>query len=156
MKKTAILLLAAAFGAGCAVSMPSTPTPDTALGLQKGSVFAVPVPPPVKPNESAPGEQKPVAPPYAGSPPLIPHGTGDFLPITAKQNACLDCHAVTEKKPGEPTPLPPSHYTDLRNAPDAVADKVTGARYVCVSCHVGTTDAAPLVQNRFMQKGENK
>ena len=149
MNKSAILLLAAALGAGCAVSMPSTPTPDTALGLQKGSVFSVPAPPPVKPDESAPGERKPMAPAYAGSPPVIPHGIGDFLPITAKQNACLDCHAVTEKKPGEPTPVPPSHYTDLRNAPGSVGDKVAGARYVCVSCHVGTTDAAPLVQNRF-------
>ena len=155
MKKSAILL-AVALSAGCAASNPVAPTPDTALVLQKGSVFAVPVPPPVKPNESAPGEQKLMAPPYAGSPPVIPHGTGDFLPITAKQNACLDCHAVTEKKPGEPTPLPPSHHTDLRNSPDTVGDKVVGARYLCVSCHVGATDAAPLVQNRFIQTGERK
>jgi nitrate reductase cytochrome c-type subunit len=149
MKQTAILLLAVAWGAGCAVSNLAAPTPDTALGLQKGSVFAVPVPPPVMPNQSAPGELKPVPPAYAGSPPVISHGIDDFVPITAKQNACLDCHAVTEKKPGEPTPVPPSHYTDLRNTPDMVGAKVAGARYLCVSCHVGTTDAMPLVQNRF-------
>ena len=34
-----------------------------------------------------------VPPAYAGSPPVISHGIDDFLPITAKQNACLDCHA---------------------------------------------------------------
>jgi len=56
---------------------------------------------------------------------------------------------VKAKKPGEPTPLPASHYTDLRNAPGKVGDTVTGARWVCTSCHVPQTDAKPLVGNRF-------
>jgi cytochrome c-type protein NapB len=73
----------------------------------------------------------------------------DFLPITPKQNACIDCHAVTEKKSGEPTPIPASHYTDYRNAPDRVEHEVVGARRVCVSCHVPTTGAPVLVENRF-------
>jgi nitrate reductase cytochrome c-type subunit len=73
----------------------------------------------------------------------------DFLPITQKQNACLDCHAVKEKKPGEPPPIPPSHYTDYRNAPGRVGGQVVGARYVCVSCHAASTDAPDLVENRF-------
>jgi cytochrome c-type protein NapB len=73
----------------------------------------------------------------------------DFLPITQKQNACLDCHSVKEKKQGDPTPIPPSHYTDYRNAPDRVGDQVAGARYVCVSCHAAGTDAPDLVGSRF-------
>ena len=157
MKTTVILSLAAALAAGCGSSpttgvvfpAPSGPIADTELGLSKGSVFDVPAPPAVKTNESNPGEAPLLPRPYVIAPPRVPHGVADFLPITQKQNACLDCHAVKEKKQGDPTPIPPSHYTDYRNAPDRVGGQVAGARYVCVSCHAAKTDAPDLVGNRF-------
>jgi cytochrome c-type protein NapB len=145
MKTTVILSLAAVLAAGCT----SAPIADTELGLSKSSVFDVPTPPAVKPNERAPGEGPLVPRSYVIAPPRIPHAVADFLPITLAQNACLDCHAVKDKKPSEPTPIPPSHYTDFRLAPDRVGDKVAGARYVCVSCHAATTDAPGLTGNRF-------
>ena len=145
MKTAVILSLAALLGAGCT----SAPIADTELGLSKGSVFDVPTPPAVKPNERAPGEGPLVPRSYLIAPPRIPHAVADFLPITRSENACLDCHGAKDKKPGEPTPIPPSHYTDLRLAPDHVGDKVAGARYVCVSCHAATTDAPSLMGNRF-------
>jgi nitrate reductase (cytochrome), electron transfer subunit len=123
--------------------------PDAALGLSKTSVFDVPAPPAIKANDSAPGEQPVVPRAYALAPPRIPHAIGDFLPITPKQNACADCHTVKEKEPGQPTPIPASHYTDFRNAPGKPGDKVVGARWVCTSCHVPLTDAKPLVGNAF-------
>ena len=125
------------------------PLPDASLGLAKASVFDVPTPPPVKANETAPGEKPALPRPYVIAPPRIPHAVGDFLPITAKQNSCVDCHSVTEKKSGEPTPMPASHYVDYRNTPHQVGDQVAGARYVCISCHVVVTDAPSLVENRF-------
>ena len=125
------------------------PVPDHALGLSKTSVFDVPAPPAVKQNDSAPGEQPVVPRAYALAPPRIPHAIGDFLPITAKQNACADCHTVKEKEPGQPTPIPASHYTDFRNAPGKVGEAVVGARWVCTACHVPLTDAKPLVGNAF-------
>ena len=157
MKIAVVLSLIAALGAGCAESTgPPTATtaaaasvPDASLGLAKGSVFEVPTPAPVKANDSAPGERPVLPRPYVIAPPRIPHGVADFLPITPKQNACIDCHAVKEKKSGEPTPIPASHYTDYRNAPDKVGGQVVGARYVCVSCHAAATDAPALVENRF-------
>ena len=158
MKIVATLSLAALLAGGCAgprpapvAAPPDPPAPiaDASLGLAPGSVFDVLSPPVVKRNESAPGELPPPARPYATAPPRIPHGADDFLPITPKQNACLDCHGVKDKKAGEPTPIPASHYTDYRNAPDRVDTRVVGARYVCVSCHVATTDAPNLVENRF-------
>jgi cytochrome c-type protein NapB len=139
----------ASTSSGVAAPAPASAIPDTSLGLVKASVFDTPTPPPVKPDESAPGERPALPRPYATSPPRIPHATADFLPITRKQNMCLDCHAVKEKKPGEPTPIPPTHYTDYRAAPDRVGSEVVGARYVCVSCHVGRTDAPELVGNTF-------
>lgn len=155
MRTTAILLLTVGLTAACAASLdPSTPAatapiPDAQLGLAPGSVFNVPTPPVVKAEASNPGEHPAVPRPYVGAPPRIPHAVDDFLPITVKDNACVGCHTVTEKKPGEPTPIPPSHYTDYRNAPDRVGSQLAGARYVCVSCHAGRTDAPALVGNRF-------
>jgi len=157
MKRIAILSLAALLAAGCANTNPgpatapraAPSTPDTGLGLVTGSVFDVPTPPAVKANESGPGEQPVLPRPYALAPPRVPHAVADFLPITRTQNACVDCHAVTERKKGEPTPLPPSHYTDYRHAPDRVGRQPAGARHVCVSCHVPKTDAPDLVENRF-------
>jgi len=146
MKIAIILTLGTLVAAGCSSS---APIPDTELGLAKGSVFDVPTPPPVKPDESNPGQSPLLQRPYAMAPPRVPHAAGDFLPITQKQNACLDGHAEKEKKQGEPTPIPPSHYTDYRNAPDRVGGQVAGARYVCVSCHAAKTDAPNLVGNRF-------
>jgi cytochrome c-type protein NapB len=122
---------------------------DTDIGLSEGSVFDVPTPAPVMVNESMPGEE-PVRPrPYALSPPVIPHTVADFLPITTEGNYCIVCHKLEEKVEGEPTPIPESHFVDLRNAPDKVGDEVAGARYNCIACHARTTDAAPLVANEF-------
>jgi cytochrome c-type protein NapB len=149
MKSLVILSLGAALAVACSSSGTTAPTPDASLGLAKGSVFDTPAPPAVKVNESSPGERPPLPRPYATAPPRIPHAVADFLPITRKQNACLDCHAVKDKKPGEPTPIPSSHYVDLRNAPGQVGNQLAGARYVCVSCHVARTDAPDLVENRF-------
>jgi cytochrome c-type protein NapB len=157
--RRARLLVVLAVAAGCAAGRPAgekavatpvpAPVPDSALGLSRASVFDVPAPPLVKENDSAPGELPPPPRPYALSPPRIPHGISDFLPITAKANACVDCHSVAEKEKGQPTPLPASHYTDYRNAPGKRGEKVAGARWVCTACHVPITDAKPLVANGF-------
>ncbi|HSB40712.1 MAG TPA: nitrate reductase cytochrome c-type subunit [Methylomirabilota bacterium] len=157
MKTTVVLALAAALAAGCSstsgptpdASVPTTAIPDARLGLVKESVFDVSTPPGVKANDSNPGELPVLPRAYPIAPPRVPHAVDDFLPITQKQNACLDCHAVKDKQKGEPTPIPSSHYTDYRNAPDRVGGRVVGARYVCVSCHAAKTDAPNLVDNRF-------
>ena len=158
MKIAIILSLATLLAGGCVNPRPAPvaapPDPpasiaDRSVGLAPGSVFDAPSPPAVKANESAPGELPALPRPYAGAPPRIPHGVDDFSPITPKQNACLDCHGVKEKKAGDPTPIPASHYTDYRNAPDRVDARLVGARHVCISCHVATTDAPNLVENRF-------
>ena len=151
------LALTVIMAASCTLSPPrrgeggerGAAVPDHALGLSKTSVFDVPAPPAVKQNDSAPGEQPVVPRAYALAPPRIPHGIDAFLPITPKSNACADCHSVTEKEKGQPTPIPASHYTDLRNAAGVRGDKVVGARWVCTSCHVPLTDAKPLVGNTF-------
>jgi cytochrome c-type protein NapB len=130
----------------CATSKPvAIPADD--LGLQKGPVLATPVPPRLVVNETAPGDAPLPPRAWVGVAPVVPHAVGDFLPITAKENACVGCHQVATKEKGGPTPLPRSHFVDFRNAPDKVQARLVDTRYVCVSCHVEGTGAKPLVRN---------
>ncbi len=152
-----VAVVAALLAGGCATvggpgAVPAAPVPDTALSLVKGSVFDAPASPVVKEDASDPGERPVLPRAYPGAPPLVPHGVAAFLPITVEKNSCVDCHSAKAKAPGEPTPMPPSHYTDLRNAPGTVGGKVTGGRWDCVVCHVAQTDAKPLVGNRFVKQ----
>jgi len=122
---------------------------DATLSLSRTSVFEVASPPAVVSTAPEAGESVLLARAHSEAPPVVPHAIGDFLPITREANACVDCHAVEERVEGEPVPIPPSHYVDLRNAPGVRRDEIAGARWVCVSCHVPRTDAAPLVPNPF-------
>jgi cytochrome c-type protein NapB len=142
----AVALAAAALAAAPG---PRKAVPEKDVGLARTAPMEVAAPPRVKENDSAPGD-RPVRPrAYPGAPPAIPHGISDFLPITRDANACVDCHGVAVKKKGEPTPLPPSHYVDLRNAPGQRGEKVAGARWVCTACHVPQQDVKPLVRSPF-------
>jgi len=146
----ATVVVLAASAAGCSGARPSAtppagpPIPDAELGLSKVSVFEVPTPDAVRRNESAPGELPVLPRPNSLMPPRIPHAIDDFLPITQKQSSCLDCHGVKDKKPGEPTPIPASHYVDQRRAPGTPRQEIAGARWVCTACHVQNTEARPL------------
>ncbi len=147
MKKALVLL---ALAAGCAAVRPAAPVSDVSLGLAKGSVFEVLTPPAIVEEDSAPGEKGVRPRPFAGAAPVVPHGIQGFLPITVKENACLACHGEAKvKKAGEPTPLPPTHYTDYTRRPLVLGEKMSGARWVCTSCHVQQTDAKPIMGNRF-------
>ena len=126
------------------------PAQTPVQGLAPGSVFQVPSPPAFKDEASAPGEKGVLKRINREFPPMIPHGVADFLPITRESNMCLDCHGTgAPRKAGEPTPVPASHYVDLRRAPEQKGAKLAGTRWVCISCHVPQTDAKPLVGNTF-------
>jgi nitrate reductase cytochrome c-type subunit len=85
---------------------------------------------------------------------VIPHSIDDFTPITRSENLCVDCHGVAEKVEGEATPMPPSHYVDLRNTPGKQGEAPAGARWLCVSCHLKQTAAESLVENSAHPSGQ--
>ena len=129
---------------------------DSKLGLSKTNVRATPDPIVPVSDAKEPGENKTSEAYFAGSPPLISHQVDDFLPIRIEENMCLDCHDLPdvigeEREPGDPTPIPASHYTDLRRNPGKVTKKLIGARFTCVQCHAPQTNAAPLVVNTYSQ-----
>ena len=136
-------------GAGEGGSSASDAVATEAIGLSRGDIEDVPTPAAVAENTTDPGDRPVLPRAYPGSPPLVPHGVTDYVPIERNDNACIDCHDVAEKVEGEPTPIPESHYRDLRNAPSEVREEIAGARWNCTACHVPLTGALPLVGNRF-------
>lgn len=133
------------------------PIPADSMGLSKGSVFGQPAQKAYGTTAKSAGENKLLPRAYQGAPPQIPHDIGDFLPITAQNNMCVACHNLPDqwggpRGKGIPTPIPQSHYTDLRNAPGKVSDHLINARYNCNLCHVPQMDAKPLVENTFAAK----
>ena len=141
-----------ALASGASIAAPTVKTND--MGLSKTSVFDTPAPKVYRYNTAAPGESKVLPRGYPGAPPQIPHDIADFLPITTQNNMCIACHDQQSEwgkklEPGMATPMPPSHYTDQRSAPDKVTDHLIGARYNCNQCHVPQTDAPALVENTF-------
>jgi cytochrome c-type protein NapB len=128
--------------------------PADQMGLSKGSVYAVPEQRPHRPGGAGVGANKLLPRAFLNAPPQIPHDIDDFLPITATSNLCIACHSRPDDwgKPyadREATPIPRSHYTDLRRAPGVVTGNVIAARHNCSQCHVPQMEAQPLVDNSF-------
>lgn len=148
MNRTVLLLSLCA--AQLVAGPPAKPVSDKNLGLSRTSVFEVPSPPVYQDEASAPGEKPLPKRINREFPPVIPHSLADCLPITRSSNLCMDCHAVPgPKKKGEATPIPASHFVDLRRAPEVKGKEVAGTRYICISCHVPRTDAPPAVGSRY-------
>ena len=135
-------------------SVTSNAITDVEMGLSKTSVFGTPDPIIANYSETFPGSNTLLPRAYPGAPPQIPHNIESFKPITAKNNACFGCHhnpsmRGKEIAKGTPTPMSISHYTDLRHKPDAVAEQLISARYVCTQCHVAQANVDQLVENTF-------
>ena len=124
--------------------------PDTSLGLSKGSIVDVPEPLRWAYVKESPGGNDLLPRAFPQAPPRVPHDVADYLPITLGRNRCLTCHGISKKKePEDPTPIPESHYVDLRYASGAVGKDLAGSRFVCTSCHVPQAEVPPPIGNRF-------
>jgi len=151
-----VLLTQACAGGGNDEAVTEKAVTDDELGLSKASVFSTPDPIVAGSTAKDPGENEPLGAYFSGSPPVVSHDISDFVPIKIGENSCLECHDLHEQigeevASGDPTPMPASHYTDLRRNPDEVTTKVIGARFVCTQCHAPQSDAVPLVANTYRQ-----
>ncbi|PHR56915.1 MAG: nitrate reductase [Arcobacter sp.] len=105
---------------------------------------------------------------YQDAPPMIPHDVSDFLPITRENNMCVSCHAPDIAPAMGATPIPPSHFLDMR--PRHICDGVkfkkridnmknetsvkrlthlSQARYNCSQCHAPQSQGNLSVENLF-------
>jgi len=146
MMKRLILIasMAAALAAApAALAQAAQPIDDASLGLQKGSVHDVPTPQPFALDGAG---VKGSALGAFGAPPLVPHPTAEYLPITADRNACLGCHdkpGVRKVKGGLPG-IPAGHYAKGT----AGKPRVSGDYYGCELCHAPAADVPDPVANK--------
>ncbi len=115
-----------------------------------------------------PGTSTKIKRAYQDAPPMIPHDVKDFLPITRTNNACVGCHAPDIAPAMGATPIPPSHFLDMR--PRHICDGVkfkksidntknetdvkrlthlSQARFNCSQCHAPQSQGNPSVENLF-------
>lgn len=143
--------------AASSVALAAQPISADSMGLSKGSVFKVPAPKVYITKAGPPGTNQLLPRAYPGALPQIPHDISNFLPIAAQNNICISCHNIPgqwgkTREPGMPTPMPATHYTDLRSSSGTVSDQINNARFNCNQCHVPQMDAKPLVENTFGAK----
>lgn len=119
-------------------------------------------------RSAQPGESTKIKRAYQDAPPMIPHDVKDFLPITRENNSCTGCHAPDIAPAMGATPIPPSHFLDMR--PRHICDGVkfkkkidntknetdvkklthlSQARYNCSQCHAPQSQGNPSVENLF-------
>lgn len=122
------------------------------MGLSKTSVFDTPTPDNYAYSDAKPGYNDWLPRAWDGLPPQIPHTTEEYLPVTAADNECLDCHDVpqyidrpknTDRTVKNKSPMSREHY-----ASDEL-DTIDGARFNCTQCHVPQSNATPLVESTF-------
>lgn len=122
-------------------------------------------------RSAQPGESAKIKRAFQDAPPMIPHDVSDYLPITRESNACVSCHAPDIASAMGATPIPESHFLDMRprHTCDGVKFKKTvdntknetdvkklthlsQARYNCSQCHAPQSQGNPSVENVFEAK----
>lgn len=147
---TITVLLACSLAASLAAAANAGLTEDQ-MGLSKADVAADTEPAPFEYRQADPYSGGVLPRAYLGAPPQVPHSLDGLTPITRDSNACLSCHQQPDKvgkkkAKGEPTPLPKSHYTDVRR------NALYMGRYNCTQCHTPQADVKSLVGNTFKGK----
>ena len=105
---------------------------------------------------------------FQDAPPMIPHNVTDYLPITIGNNACTGCHMPEVASSMGATPIPKSHFLDMRpkhfydgvkfeksidnmkneTSVKQIAD-LSSARYNCSQCHAPQSQGDLAVENTF-------
>jgi cytochrome c-type protein NapB len=121
------------------------------IGIGEDNVFSDATPSAFSYTDTKAGKSELLPLAYSTVPPLIPHTIEKYLPITAEENGCTDCHdkkdkiGKTEHRSGKKIPMPASHYGGFYGKGDK--EEISGARYTCTQCHVAQSNAKPLVEN---------
>ncbi|MDF1882726.1 nitrate reductase cytochrome c-type subunit [Sulfurimonas sp. SAG-AH-194-C21] len=143
---------------------------ETSLGLRKTDIYAEDDTMSAKTEyrSAQAGESTRIKRAYQDAPPMIPHDVTDFLPITRENNSCVSCHAPDIAPAMGATPIPASHFLDMRprHTCDGVKFKksidnmknetdikrlthLNQARYNCSQCHAPQSQGNLSVENLF-------
>lgn len=131
---------------GCAVSQSYT---EEELGLRKTDIYTENTTVSNKTAYStvAAGEAPVIKRAFENAPPMIPHDIEGMTPITRDMNACTGCHLPEVAEAVKATPMPKSHFFDMRT--QKVLSSMSEARYNCTQCHAPQSNNEPLVKNEF-------
>ncbi len=149
----------AIFAIGCATTQKTVS--EESIGLRKTDLYTESTTVADKTNyrKDPAGASTKIERAFENAPPMIPHDTEGFLPITVDNNMCLQCHEPAVAPGAGATPIPKSHFTNFR--PDTVLNKkgkivkegivventsdiktvakskdiLVGARFNCSQCH---------------------
>ena len=111
---------------------------------------------------------------FENAPPMIPHMTDGFFPITRTNNICLTCHMPDKSEAVGSVAIPVSHFTNLR--PKLVKEggkyhvdakegevirkdmgtKLNPAYFNCSQCHVPQANVTVDIKNTFEAVFRNK
>jgi len=118
-------------------------------------------------STSAPGSAERIDRAFENAPPMIPHMTDGFFPITKDNNMCLSCHMPDKVAFTKAVAIPESHFTSYRpnliekngkievaESKNGVTQKSTGnqlnpARFNCSQCHVPQANVTVDIKNTF-------
>lgn len=115
-------------------------------------------------STSIPGKSERIDRAFENAPPMIPHTTDGFFPITAQNNICLSCHMPDKVAVSGAIALPQTHFTVLRPkmvmkdgkyemadaATDTIAKKTFNQAYFnCSQCHAPQASVTVSIENLF-------
>ncbi len=117
-------------------------------------------------STKAPGTAEKIERSFENAPPMIPHMTDGFFPITKDNNICLTCHMPDKVASTGAVAIPPTHFTDYRPKVVKVGDKysvdaeegevvstklsnLSAARFNCSQCHVPQANVTVDIKNTF-------
>jgi cytochrome c-type protein NapB len=147
MKKTAAILVATVLSTivGCA----STSKPVSMRGADVMAADHAPAAKTYADKIPGVGDPKLITRTFIGQPPLVPHTVEKYEPLTAEENACLDCHLTDELRGKKVPRVGESHFSKTAKTRDG-KPAVEMTRFQCNNCHVPQVDAKELVDNKFV------
>jgi cytochrome c-type protein NapB len=124
--------------------------------------------PEVNYNSAAPGTSNKIQRAFQDAPPMIPHDTTGMFPIKKDNNQCLQCHLPEVASAMGATPIPQSHFLNMRPVNKIVDGKLVNGvdnlknqisvkkqktvylgRFNCSQCHAPQSDAKLITPNEF-------
>lgn len=114
---------------------------------------------------TVPGQGEALERAFENAPPMIPHTTKGFFPITIKNNICLACHMPDKAKETGAKEISKTHFMNWRPKAEEIngkytivkneeltnekLDKLNNSYYNCSQCHVPQAEIKIDIKNLF-------
>ncbi|MGM0533166.1 MAG: nitrate reductase cytochrome c-type subunit [Campylobacterota bacterium] len=143
---------------------------EEGLGLRHTSLLdeTVTRPNPTRYSQAAAGTSQTYTRAFQDAPPMISHSVEGMLPVSRNNNQCTACHMPQVAPSVNATPIPESHFLDMRprhkysqgNFEKAIdnmknetsvkkIDDLSGSRFNCTQCHAPQSQGELAVENTF-------